>query len=230
MLQIQTCVCAGIFLIIFSLAPQVKSETELWKNHHKYNLEVAARLEQWNRLMLTAKYLPEQEKLIQVNDFFNHLLKFSNDSHLWNIQDYWADPMELLIKGAGDCEDYSIAKYLTLKQLKVSDEKLRLTYVTALNLNQAHMVLSYFSNPAAEPVVLDNLIAEIKPRIERTDLLPLFSFNASSLWLVNSNGNGKKIGKSMHLNMWAKLTERMQNFNGITHSDSPYKSSNSQFK
>jgi len=218
MLQKQTCIRVGVFLIIFGIAPQVKSGTELWKkNQNKHSQEVEARIEQWQKLILTAKNLSEQEKLTQVNDFFNHLIKFSNDIDLWSVGDYWAAPLEILIKGAGDCEDYSIAKYFTLKQMKVPDHKLRITYVKTLHLNQAHMVLSYYSNPSAEPVVLDNLMTEIKPTNERTDLLPMFSFNVSGLWLENSSGNGKKIGESMHLNMWAKLTKRMQHFNGVAH-------------
>ncbi len=31
----------------------------------------------------------------------------------------------MLVKGAGDCEDYSIAKYFTLRRLGIPSEKLR---------------------------------------------------------------------------------------------------------
>ena len=42
--------------------------------------------------------------------------------------DYWATPVESLRKGEADCEDYAIAKYFTLRQLGVADDKLRITY------------------------------------------------------------------------------------------------------
>ena len=46
--------------------------------------------------------------------------------------DYWETPVEALWKGAGDCEDYAIAKYFSLRHLGVSSDKLRITYVKAL--------------------------------------------------------------------------------------------------
>ena len=89
-------------------------------------------------------------------------MQFINDQALWEKKDYWATPIETLSIGGGDCEDYAIAKYFTLKQLGVDESKLRLTYVKAIELNQAHMVLTYFENKRAVPLVLDNLINNIK--------------------------------------------------------------------
>ena len=89
-------------------------------------------------------------------------MQFINDQALWEQKDYWATPIETLSIGGGDCEDYAIAKYFTLKQLGVDESKLRLTYVKAIELNQAHMVLTYFENKRAVPLVLDNLINNIK--------------------------------------------------------------------
>lgn len=85
------------------------------------------------------------------------------------------DPVEALWKGAGDCEDYAIAKYFSLRHLGVASDKLRITYVKALRLNRAHMVLTYYSSPEAMPLVLDSLIDAIQPASQRTDLLPVYS-------------------------------------------------------
>ena len=115
---------------------------------------------------------------------------------MWGVKDYWATPLEFLSRGAGDCEDYSIAKYFTLKELGVSEKKMRITYVKALKLRQAHMVLTYFETPRSVPLVLDNLIPTIKPATQRKDLLPVYSFNGSGLWLAKSRGSGKKVGSS----------------------------------
>lgn len=115
--------------------------------------------------------------------FFNDRLLFRDDRVIWNQGDYWASPIEALRKGAADCEDYAIAKYLTLRQLGVASEKLRITYVKALRLNQAHMVLTYYPTPTAIPLVLDNLTGKIQPATQRTDLLPVYSFNGEGLWL-----------------------------------------------
>jgi len=181
----------------------------LSKIEKKYGGDAVTRIHQWQALMKSAKNLPEKEKLRQVNDFFNRRIEFVDDIYLWGVKDYWATPIEFLARGAGDCEDYSIAKYFTLKELGVSEKKIRITYVKALKLKQAHMVLTYFVTPRAVPVVLDNLIPSIKSATKRKDLLPVYSFNGSGLWLAKSRGSGKKVGSSSRLNMWEDLKARM---------------------
>ena len=163
------------------------------------------RLLAWNELMQTSSGLSETEKLKLVNSFFNRQFRFSDDSRNWRQTDYWATPVEALIKGAGDCEDYSIAKYFTLRRLGVPSEKLRITYVKALQYNQAHMVLTYYASPTATPLVLDNLIGEIRPASLRKDLLPVYAFNAEGLYLPN----GKK-GDSKKLSRWQELLQKMK--------------------
>lgn len=188
------------------------SDMLLLKVENKYGKEASQRLLQWQKLMRTAKKLPEQDKLTLVNNFFNQRIDFVDDKYLWDMTDYWATPLELLAKGAGDCEDYSIAKYFTLKELGVPENKMRITYVKALELNQAHMVLIYFSSPRAVPVVLDNLITAIKPATKRADLLPVYSFNGAGLWLAKVRGTGKRVGGSDRLNRWNELKQRILDF------------------
>lgn len=199
-------------LSVFSIPAQLDFSAELLaKIQTKYGQDTYSRVEQWQKLMLTSKHLSEREKLIRVNHFFNRSIDFADDIYIWSVNDYWATPLEALIKGAGDCEDYAIAKYFTLQEMGISEDKMRITYVKALKLNQAHMVLTYFATPRAVPLVLDNLIAEIKPATQRTDLLPVYSFNGSGLWLAKSRGSGKRVGESTRLNMWTELKERMLN-------------------
>jgi len=203
-----------VFLLVILCAFTVSAQLEisailLSKIQQKFGDEAVIRIEQWQDLMKTAKTLPEKEKLQRVNQFFNQRIEFIDDIYLWGVKDYWATPIEFLARGAGDCEDYSIAKYFTLKELGVDEKKMRITYVKALKLRQAHMVLTYFETPRAIPVVLDNLIPTIKPATERKDLLPVYSFNGSGLWLAKARGTGKKVGSSSRLNMWESLKNRM---------------------
>ncbi len=188
----------------FDISPQLLAEIE-----QKHGKDASDRVEQWQRLMQTAKTLPEAEKLKRVNDFFNQRIEFVDDIYLWNVDDYWATPMEFLFQGAGDCEDYAIAKYFTLIELGVAESKMRIMYVKALRLNQAHMVLTYYSTPRAVPVVLDNLIPQIKSASKRTDLLPVYSFNGSGLWLAKAKGRGRRVGGSSRLSLWTELKQRM---------------------
>jgi predicted transglutaminase-like cysteine proteinase len=165
------------------------------------------RIEAWDELIIASTNLPENEKLAAVNRFFNRQFRFSDDIQNWRLNDYWATPVEALIKGAGDCEDYSIAKYFTLRRLGVPADKLRITYVKALRYNQAHMVLTYYSSPTAEPLVLDNLIGEIRPASQRKDLLPVYAFNAEGLYLPGQTG---KKSDTKKLSRWQDLLKKMR--------------------
>lgn len=104
------------------------------------------RLENWQRLHKLAANAPVERQLELVNRFFNRV-KFVSDIRHWGEEDYWATPVELLTTNAGDCEDFSIAKYLTLKSMGVPDDQLRVVYVKALELNQAHMFWPGTRNP-----------------------------------------------------------------------------------
>lgn len=129
----------------------------------------------------------DEGKLLALNQFFNRRIQSREDSELWGQVDYWASPLELLEKGAGDCEDFAIAKYFGLIALGMPVQKLRLVYVRAQMGGpggpvQAHMVLAYYPAPNAEPMILDNLITDMRPASRRTDLSPVFSFNSEGLW------------------------------------------------
>lgn len=137
--------------------------------------------------------LPGQDdnaKLVAINDFFNRRIVFASDQEVWGQNDYWASPLEMFEKGRGDCEDYVIGKYFALIAAGMPSAKLRLVYVRAQiggvaageGAVQAHMVLAYYPNPGAEPLVLDSLIGEIRPASRRPDLAPVFSFNGEGLW------------------------------------------------
>ena len=204
-------VLAGMLTVCSVSSALEISDELLAKINKKYGEQAITRIEQWQKLMKTEKKLPEQDKLKRVNNFFNQRMDFVDDVGLWGLKDYWATPLEFLARGAGDCEDYAIAKYFTLIELGVSETKIRVTYVKALKLNQAHMVLTYFSTPRAIPVVLDNLIPEIKLATKRKDLLPVYSFNGSGLWLAKARGSGQRVGSASKLNMWAELKQRMLN-------------------
>lgn len=167
------------------------------------------RLQEWAALIESSQTLSEREQLHAVNAFFNRSLLFIDDSRNWQQVDYWATPVEALLKGAGDCEDYAIAKYLTLRRLGMPSEKLRITYVKALELNQAHMVLTWYATPTSDPLVLDNLISEIRPASQRRDLLPVYAFNAEGLWLPGPGG-GRRSGDSKRLSRWQELLQKMR--------------------
>ena len=174
----------------------------------KYGADARKRLIAWQELIREDTSRTDLEKLEKVNKFFNQV-NFVSDGLHWGKKDYWATPIEFLASDGGDCEDFALAKYFTLKMLGVTEEKLNMTYVKAWKLNQSHMVVTYYKTPGAEPLVLDNLINTIKPSRQRPDLLPVYSFNGSGLWLAKERGRGNLVGTSDRLKMWNDLLERM---------------------
>lgn len=168
---------------------------------------------QWQQLLQTTRFLPEQQKIRRINRFFNQRIAFKSDDAVWRQRDYWATPRETLIRAAGDCEDFSIAKYMSLLLSGVSAERLRLVYVKAITTDamesrqQAHMVLAYYPEKGAVPLILDNLISEIRPASQRPDLIPLFSFNSQGLWVA---GQRAADSPNNHLSRWREVLARMQ--------------------
>lgn len=197
-----------LLLLGFVVAEGLVSTELIQWAEKKYGTDAAQRMQAWQKLMETQQNKSEAEKLELVNDFFNQLT-YRSDLNIWGKEDYWATPVEALGRGKADCEDYSIAKYFTLRELGVADSKMRIMYVKALELNQAHMVLTYYPEPGSVPKVLDNLNERILSANKRLDLAPVYSFNAEGLWLAKSRGRGNKVGSSTRISLWQDLKARM---------------------
>ena len=200
----------GLGLALSANAPQVVSKSEIQQAQKKFGPLAVKRLEAWQALVDDSQNKPEKLKLTLVNNFFNQS-KFVDDKTHWQKEDYWATPYELLTTDAGDCEDFVIAKYFTLKALGVEESKIFLTYVKATRLKQAHMVLTYFKQPKAEPLVLDNLTDTILPASKRSDLVPIYSFNGDGLWLSKQRGKGQQVdGGTDKLKEWNRLLQKLE--------------------
>lgn len=143
-----------------------------------------ARVNDLLQLVQAQQGRPAEGQVDAINDFFNTRLAWRDDPSVWGQADYWASPLELLHKGAGDCEDLAMAKYFALLALGVPEAELRLVYVRAQwqGRPQAHMVLAWYAKGEAQPWILDNLDPQRRRATERSDLQPVFSFNAQGLW------------------------------------------------
>ena len=158
-----------------------------------------------NRLLLKLSDADTETKLVEVNRFFN-TFEYKSDKELWGKNDYWQTPFEFFGRNSGDCEDYVISKYFALRKLGIDDSKLYLTYVKAVRQKIAHMVLSYYENPKSVPKILDNYNPAILPATKRKDLVPVYSFNAESLFLSNAAGLGQALPTGKIKNSrWEKL-------------------------
>ena len=177
----------------------------------KWGREAPPRLMVWQRLVRdnkaagAAPVRVESVSLKQVNGFFNQVTYLSDLPH-WGMDDYWATPTEMLGSFGGDCEDYSIGKYLSLKEIGVPVERLRITYVRALRLGESHMVLAYYPTPDADPLILDNLNGTILPASQRPDLEPVYGFNDDDLWV---QGGASRKGGASNVRLWRDLLEKL---------------------
>lgn len=182
----------------------------------KFGAEARTRLEAWQKFVAGLR-VPEGQRsglsaqregeiLEAVNAFFNRV-RFVDDIKHWGVLDYWASPAEMVASNGADCEDFSIAKYFALKEIGVPVSRLRITYVKATRINQAHMVLVYYGAAGAEPLVLDNLESQIRPASQRPDLIPVYHFNDDEVRLARSSTGA---GSPTQIRIWRGLLEKLE--------------------
>jgi predicted transglutaminase-like cysteine proteinase len=106
----------------------------------------------WRKLIKEIVGEDRLEQIIVVNDYMNKA-RYVRDPPNWNVKDYWETPFEFFDK-QGDCEDYAIIKYLTLKALGFKQRDMRIVVVKDLNLRVGHAVLVVYHK--GRPLVLDN--------------------------------------------------------------------------
>lgn len=161
----------------------------------------------------------EVVKAREVNDFYNRRIRYDTDWAIWNEENYWASPLQTLDKGRGDCEDYVIAKYFTLVAAGVPHARMRMAYVTITvppaaperpgDTSVAHMVLAYYPQPGAEPLILDNIVREMRPSSQRGDLsTPTHVFNAEGTWQPQAGQPERRIGGASKMARWPDLAAR----------------------
>ena len=133
----------------------------------------------WGQMVANLRGKPLPEQLQGVNDFLNQA-PYVVDQMNYGIEDYWSSPGEFFSK-FGDCEDYAIAKFLTLRALGVPAANLRVVVVQDLNLKVGHAILAVYLS--AGTLVLDN---QIKPVVRAETVhhyQPLFSLSETGWWL-----------------------------------------------
>ncbi|MCL4779944.1 MAG: transglutaminase-like cysteine peptidase [Gammaproteobacteria bacterium] len=136
-------------------------------------------LAEWRRFIDRTRGLPVREQLRAVNRYANgkdYVLDLPN----YGVEDYWAVPREFLYNG-GDCEDYAITKFFSLRWLGLPDEDLRLVIVQDTNLRVPHAVLAVASG--AEVFILDNQVQTVMSHRDVVHYAPVFSINESRWWI-----------------------------------------------
>ena len=113
-----------------------------------------------------------------VNGFVNRW-QYRADADNYGRSDYWATPLEFF-RRSGDCEDYVIAKYRSLRLLGLPAEQLRMVVVQDVVRDLPHAVLAVYLGD--EVLILDNLSEAVLPQRRVVDYVPYYSVNEAARW------------------------------------------------
>jgi predicted transglutaminase-like cysteine proteinase len=130
--------------------------------------------------------LSEVAMLNLVNRSVNSTMKYREDSAIWGVGDYWATPSEMARKGAGDCEDFAIAKFWLLRSLGVPAEQLQLVVLQDTRRQLFHAVL--VAHMGADSYVLDNVTSRLNLDTAYGQYQPIMSFSAGRNYIHGFTG------------------------------------------
>jgi predicted transglutaminase-like cysteine proteinase len=136
-------------------------------------------VKQWKAHLQSLKGKSVREQVEGVNSYMN-AQPYIEDIDNYHVSDYWATPIEFL-KNGGDCEDYAIAKYASLRALGFSSDQMRIAIVQDKIKNVAHAILIVYVDGQA--YVLDNQDKRVENADNVNRYKPIFSINSNNWWL-----------------------------------------------
>jgi len=167
--------------------------------------------DQWETLLETSRRSTELETVHSINQSINRFGHLP-DRLVWSKTEFWATPYELISKGAGDCEDFAVAKYLALLELGVPSEHLELLWSRVYNQKkqriEPHVVALYRPGDSSSYLVLDNINRKEISLEKRQDLLPQIRFNKRVAWIKNNNDEWIQLASHPRLKIWKDLLQR----------------------
>lgn len=136
-------------------------------------------LKAWDKFLYGLKGKPRMSQIRAVNSEMNRR-RYILDPINWGLKDYWASPLQFFRK-QGDCEDYAIAKFLSLRALGVPNEDMRVLVLMDTNLKLAHAILVVYVEDKI--YLLDNQISSVVRADTVRHYRPIYSINESNWWL-----------------------------------------------
>lgn len=133
----------------------------------------------WLAFLAGLRDKPQAEQLREVNRYANQLA-YVLDLENYGIEDYWAIPRQFLGNG-GDCEDYAITKYFSLRWLGYPGDELRIVVVQDTNLRVPHAVLAV--GRGSDILVLDNQVRDVLSHRQVVHYAPVYSINQQNWWI-----------------------------------------------
>lgn len=138
-------------------------------------------ISEWKKDLVPFKKLSTtRQKVEAVNNYINAKIEYRPDAEVYGKSDYWASVDETFKKGLGDCDDYAIAKYFTLKELGFAEEDMRIVVLKDHSINEIHAVLSVEVNGVH--YILDNQSPYLRTDHQLTYYEPIYSINQEKWW------------------------------------------------
>lgn len=136
-------------------------------------------LKEWKTFL---RSLTGRDKLMQVravNAYMNRQ-RYLTDPRNYGVKDYWATPGQFFRRN-GDCEDYAIAKFMSLRAIGFTNKEMRIVILQDLNLQVGHAILVVNLNGQA--LVLDNQVRSVVRAEAIRHYRPIYSINEHNWWL-----------------------------------------------
>lgn len=165
------------------------------KEQKTYATSSSKAVRAWQAMIQSNKGTRQIDQLHAVNGFVNQW-RYRTDSYNYQQSDYWASPAEFFSR-SGDCEDYAIAKYVTLRQMGFSADQLRLVVVKDLNQNLAHAVLAAYVD--GDVYILDNVNGKVRSQAAVTEYAPYYSVNEQARWAHAAPAAAAKVASAAGL-------------------------------
>jgi predicted transglutaminase-like cysteine proteinase len=137
------------------------------------------RAREWSRFLASQEDRPREDQVQAINRYVNSIARHDSDARIFGIRDYWATPLEFLER-TGDCEDFTILKFVSLLYLGIPNEQMRIVVALDRGRNIGHAVLAVQN--AADEEILDTSYAEIWSASKIPDYAPEYSLNLTTRW------------------------------------------------
>jgi predicted transglutaminase-like cysteine proteinase len=132
----------------------------------------------WQAMLKAQLGRPPFHQIQAINRFLNDW-RYRSDQQNYGRRDYWATPLEFLAR-SGDCEDYAIIKYVSLRQLGFGADQLRMVVLNDVSRGLAHAVLAVYFDQ--QVYILDNLSRAVLPQEQVSQYVPYYSINETTRW------------------------------------------------
>jgi predicted transglutaminase-like cysteine proteinase len=141
---------------------------------------------EWKAMLDSIGEKPFRDQIETINDWANEH-PYIVDQLNWGMEDFWETPYEFMSVN-GDCEDYAIAKYYSLRALGVPEDRMRVIIVQDFNLGGIiHAILGVYDEEE-KLLILDNQIEQIMPALKIYHYRPIYGVNESWWWAYYPKG------------------------------------------